>query len=242
MVLIPGTALGQEAGSKTPTIAAVIPPQPRIIKKSADAISIPSGAVSSIEKYQTQPTASASATIGSRFGYRRDPFTRRSRFHSGLDIKAAAGEPIAASLSGTVQYAGWYHGYGNWVIVDHGGGVTTHYAHLSVFAVEDGQKVERGTLVGYAGRTGRATSPHLHYELRVDNTPVNPLEPLALSESSEFFKQPKQPATNKSPQPATAEPVRTPQSVNQEKQQVPESVEGRTSLLKTAIKRINCKI
>lgn len=242
MVLVPGIALGQEAGSESSTVATVIPPQPRILKKAADAISIPSSVVSSIDKYQTQPATSAGATIGSRFGYRRDPFTRRSRFHSGLDIKAAAGDPVGASLSGTVQYAGWYHGYGNWVIVDHGGGVTTHYAHLSAFAVEVGQKVERGTLVGYAGRTGRATSPHLHYELRIDNNPVNPLEPLALNESSEFFKQLKQPATVKSPAPATAEPVRAPQRVNQEKQPISESFEGRTNLLKPAVKRINCKI
>src|SRR5262249_21594748 len=107
---------------------------------------------------------STNAKVGSTFGYRRDPFTRREKFHSGCDIKAHWGQPVGASLPGTVQFAGWYHGYGNMIIVEHGGGVATHYAHLSSFAVEPGQRVERGTIIGYAGSTGRATSPHLHYE------------------------------------------------------------------------------
>ena len=131
---------------------------------------------------------STNAKVGSSFGYRVDPFTRRGRFHSGCDIKAHWGQPVGASLPGTVQFAGWSHGYGNLIIVEHGGGVATHYAHLSSFAVEPGQHVDRGSIIGYAGSTGRATSPHLHYEVRIDGAAVNPLDPIALDESSEFFK------------------------------------------------------
>ena len=88
-----------------------------------------------------------------------------------------------------MQFAGWYHGYGNLIIVAHGGGVTTHYAHLSSFDVEVGARVERGTIIGRAGSTGRATSPHLHYEVRLDGNALNPFQPLALESTSDYFKQ-----------------------------------------------------
>jgi len=138
-------------------------------------------------KYEARPVIST-AQVGSTFGYRSDPFTGRARFHAGCDIKAHWGESVGASLAGMVQYAGWYHGYGNLIIINHGGGVTTHYAHLSSFDVQVGQRVERGQIVGRAGSTGRATSPHLHYELRVDGNPVNPFQPLALDPTSDYFK------------------------------------------------------
>jgi murein DD-endopeptidase MepM/ murein hydrolase activator NlpD len=140
-------------------------------------------------KYEQRPAIASNASVGSDFGYRRDPFTRRAKFHSGVDIKARWGDPIGASESGTVQFAGWYHGYGNLIIVAHGGGITTHYAHLSSFDVQPGARVERGTIVGRAGSTGRATSPHLHYEVRLDGNPLNPFQPLALEASSDYFKQ-----------------------------------------------------
>ncbi|HET9917502.1 MAG TPA: M23 family metallopeptidase [Candidatus Binatia bacterium] len=138
-------------------------------------------------RYEERPVISSTVKVGSSFGYRVDPFTGRAKFHSGADIKAAWGDPVAASLSGVVKFAGWHSGYGNLMIVDHGGGVTTHYAHLSSFAVAVGTKVGRGTVIGAAGSTGRSTSPHLHYEVRIDDNPVNPLTPLALDASSEFF-------------------------------------------------------
>jgi murein DD-endopeptidase MepM/ murein hydrolase activator NlpD len=140
-------------------------------------------------KYESRPVIST-AQVGSSFGYRSDPFTGRARFHSGCDIKARWGDSVGASLGGIVQYVGWYHGYGNIVIVNHGSGVTTHYAHLSSFDVQVGQRVERGQIVGRAGATGRATSPHLHYELRIDGNPVNPFQPLALDPTSDYFKRP----------------------------------------------------
>jgi murein DD-endopeptidase MepM/ murein hydrolase activator NlpD len=172
----------------------IIPPAPYITKRRLYGIVIPpdaaqkAGAAPAFEPfYEERPAATSSVKIGSLFGYRRDPFTRRARFHAGVDIKAKWGDPVAASHPGTIQFAGWYHGYGNLVIVDHGGGVTTYYAHLSSFELGVGEKVGRGTIVGYAGRTGRATSPHLHYEVRLEGNPVNPLQPLALDPSNEFF-------------------------------------------------------
>jgi len=167
--------------------SAVIPPAPLIIKKNPNAISIPQVDGKPGAKFEERNAVATTAKVGSSFGYRRDPFTRRERFHSGLDIKARLGDPVGASLGGVVRYAGWYHGYGNVVIVEHGGGVATHYAHLSAFAVEVGQEVARGTIVGYAGSTGRATSPHLHYEVRIAGNPVNPLEAVALDSDSEYF-------------------------------------------------------
>lgn len=174
---------------------AVIPPAPVIVKRSTNAIMIPvdgagTGSKPNPEsKYEERPAVSSSVSVGSVFGYRRDPFTRRAKFHSGVDIKARWGDPVGASQAGIVQFAGWYHGYGNLIVVAHGGGLATHYAHLSSFDVEAGARVERGTIIGRAGSTGRATSPHLHYELRLDGNPLNPFQPLALDPSSEYFKQ-----------------------------------------------------
>ena len=171
----------------------VIPPAPVIVKRSANAIAIPvdgsPASAKSDSKYEERPAVSSGPSVGSVFGYRRDPFTRREKFHSGVDMKARWGDPVGASQAGVVQFAGWYHGYGNMIIVAHGGGVTTHYAHLSSFYVEVGTRVERGTIIGRAGSTGRATSAHLHYELRFDGNPLNPFQPLALDPSSDYFRQ-----------------------------------------------------
>ena len=174
---------------------AVIPPAPVIVKRSTNSIQIPVEGASPgpnanpASKYEERPVISSNVSVGSDFGYRRDPFTRRAKFHAGVDIKARWGDPVGASQAGIVQFAGWYYGYGNMVIVAHGGGVTTHYAHLSSFDVEFGTRVERGTIIGRAGSTGRATSPHLHYEVRLDGNPLNPFQPLALEPSSDYFKQ-----------------------------------------------------
>jgi murein DD-endopeptidase MepM/ murein hydrolase activator NlpD len=167
--------------------SAIIPPAPNVVKIKENAILIPADSVSSEPKFEEQ--VASNVKVGSLYGYRRDPFTRRAKFHSGVDIKARWGDPVAASHAGTVQFAGWFSGYGNLVIVNHGGGVTTYYAHLSSFDVVVGDRVERGVIVGRAGSTGRATSPHLHYEVRLDGNPVNPFQPLALPPSSDYFKQ-----------------------------------------------------
>jgi murein DD-endopeptidase MepM/ murein hydrolase activator NlpD len=165
------------------------------MRRKPNVITIPVGDPPELDEaeselaYEEQPVASSNLRIGSTYGYRRDPFTRRARFHSGLDIKARWGQPVGASHPGIVQFAGWYYGYGNLLIVDHGGGVTTYYAHLASFELGVGDKVTRGAIVGYAGSTGRATSPHLHYEVRFEGNSVDPLQPLALDPSSGYFSR-----------------------------------------------------
>jgi murein DD-endopeptidase MepM/ murein hydrolase activator NlpD len=99
---------------------------------------------------------------------------RWGRMHEGIDIGAGYGTPIAAAASGTVIYAGWMGGYGNLIIIDHGGGIATAYGHQSSFAVGGGQ-VSQGQTIGYVGCTGHCFGPHLHFEVRVNGSPVDPL-------------------------------------------------------------------
>ncbi|MCY3806385.1 MAG: peptidoglycan DD-metalloendopeptidase family protein [bacterium] len=99
---------------------------------------------------------------------------RWGRMHEGIDIAAAHGDPIHSAESGRVDYAGWIGGYGNTVIVDHGGGMTTLYGHMQGFAVSPGQTVSIGQVLGYVGNSGFSQGPHLHFEVRIDGAPVNP--------------------------------------------------------------------
>jgi murein DD-endopeptidase MepM/ murein hydrolase activator NlpD len=108
------------------------------------------------------------------FGQRIDPFSGEGAYHTGVDISAPAGTPVRATADGIVAHAGWLGGYGRLVVIDHGSGIHTYYAHLSRINVMDGQEVRRNETVGALGGTGRATAPHLHYEVRVAKTPVNP--------------------------------------------------------------------
>jgi murein DD-endopeptidase MepM/ murein hydrolase activator NlpD len=112
--------------------------------------------------------------IGSSFGQRQDPINGEGAFHSGVDIEAPFGTPVRASGEGEVTGGSMGAGYGRQVILDHGHGVMTIYGHLSSTAVFPGQHISRGQVIGYVGQTGRATGPHLHYEVRVHNAPVNP--------------------------------------------------------------------
>ena len=114
------------------------------------------------------------ATVTSEYGYRVHPVYGSRRLHSGMDIGAAGGTPIAASNSGVVIFAGRQGGYGNTIIVDHGGGITTLYAHQSRLGASVGQQVGRGDIIGFVGATGTATGNHLHFEVRVNGTPTNP--------------------------------------------------------------------
>jgi murein DD-endopeptidase MepM/ murein hydrolase activator NlpD len=110
-------------------------------------------------------------------GGRRNPFSGRGwEYHEGQDIDAAYGTPVLAAASGKVIIAQYQRGYGNVVYVDHGNGLSTRYGHLSEINVNVGQSVERGVMVGKVGSTGRSTGPHLHYEVRINNQPVNPRE------------------------------------------------------------------
>ncbi|MCX7753428.1 MAG: M23 family metallopeptidase [Blastocatellia bacterium] len=113
--------------------------------------------------------------LNARFGIRRNPFGEGYEFHTGVDIEARHGEPVRATADGAVVFAAYWGGYGNLVILDHGNGLTTFYGHLSRITVRVGQTVKRGQIVGRAGSTGRSTGPHVHYEVRVNDRPVNPL-------------------------------------------------------------------
>jgi murein DD-endopeptidase MepM/ murein hydrolase activator NlpD len=108
------------------------------------------------------------------FGERTDPFSGEGAMHTGVDISAPTGTPVRTAADGIVTFAGWNSGYGQMVVVDHGGGYETYYAHLSRFAVVEGQEVRRGEQIGAVGSTGRVTAPHLHYEVRIGGAPVNP--------------------------------------------------------------------
>lgn len=124
-------------------------------------------------------------TLEAGFGGRRNPFSGMGyEFHSGQDIEAPWGAPVVAGASGTVSFVGWQNGYGQLVIVDHGGGLTTRYGHLSHIDVELGQVLSRAQLLGKVGSTGRSTGPHLHYEVRINDQPVNPQQYLLLSMKS----------------------------------------------------------
>ena len=113
--------------------------------------------------------------LSSSFGNRRDPFTGGRDFHPGLDISASYGQAVIAPASGTVSSAGWTGNYGNLVVLEHGFGITTKFGHLSRFRVMNGQQVNRGDIIGYVGSTGRSTSPHLHYEIWMNDKLTNPL-------------------------------------------------------------------
>jgi murein DD-endopeptidase MepM/ murein hydrolase activator NlpD len=108
------------------------------------------------------------------FGERMDPFSGEGAMHTGVDISAPTGAPVHATADGIVTRAAWSNGYGQLVVVDHGGGYETYYAHLSRFTVVEGQEVRRGEQIGAVGSTGRVTAPHLHYEVRIGGAPVNP--------------------------------------------------------------------
>jgi murein DD-endopeptidase MepM/ murein hydrolase activator NlpD len=114
--------------------------------------------------------------LSSSMGNRADPFTGEKDFHPGLDISADKGDPVYATADGKVVNASAAGNYGNLVILDHGYGLETRYGHLSAFKVQEGQTVKRGDLVGLVGSTGRATSSHLHYEVRANGRILNPLQ------------------------------------------------------------------
>ena len=128
--------------------------------------------------------------INNEFGFRRNPFGGRSyEFHPGLDIDGERGESVFAPSSGTVTKAGYSGGYGNMIEIDHGNGITTRYGHLSKIEIEAGDVVTKGQLIGLIGSTGRSTGPHLHYELRLNDRPIDPWHLLPQSENSAATQQ-----------------------------------------------------
>ena len=132
-----------------------------------------------VEEYEERMAATpdiwpTEGRITSGFGTRRDPFTRATNFHSGVDIANDRGTKIYATADGTVANASYQGGYGRVIEIDHGYGYLTLYAHLNSKKVSEGEEVEKGEVIGRMGSTGRSTGPHLHYEVHVNGSPVDP--------------------------------------------------------------------
>jgi hypothetical protein len=114
--------------------------------------------------------------ISSAFGYRIHPMTGRTEYHSGIDISNHLGTTVIATADGIVKHAGWFGGYGQLVVINHGYGYSTFYGHLSKILAKPGARIKKGTKLGLIGSTGISTGPHLHYEVRYMNKPQNPLK------------------------------------------------------------------
>lgn len=123
--------------------------------------------------------------ITGSFGERLDPFSGEGAFHTGVDISSDYGDGVRAGGDGVVTHAEEHAGYGRLVVVDHGFGVATWYGHLSSFSVAPGMRVRRGDLIGYVGVSGRTTGPHVHYEVRINGAPVNPMRYLRNSSAAD---------------------------------------------------------
>ena len=127
------------------------------------------------------------ARLTSDYGIRTHPVLGGKRKHNGIDLAAPTGTPIYATADGYVSKAGPFSSYGNYVSIEHGAGLETRYAHMSRVVAHEGARVQKGDLIGYVGSTGRSTGPHLHYEIRVDGNPVNPIPYMAQSPAQAAF-------------------------------------------------------
>lgn len=150
------------------------------LEKNASVVGIPTSGIRMMPALQLSSLGIAPTLwpvvgeITGHFGERLDPFSGEGAFHAGLDIASHYGDDVRATADGVVYEVGRKSGYGRVIIVDHGFGVTTWYGHLSAFNTQIGMHVKAGDVIGYEGQSGRSTGPHLHYEVRIYNTPVNP--------------------------------------------------------------------
>jgi murein DD-endopeptidase MepM/ murein hydrolase activator NlpD len=161
-------------GKLVPTFAESV--QDYDFLRTTNLLALPSRSSGMLRPVGAQPSMwPVQGLITGPFGKRSDPFSEEGAFHKGVDISVPSGTPVHVTADGMVMQAEFVTGgYGRLVVVDHGGGIQTYYAHLSRIYVHAGQEVRRGDLVGAAGSTGRVTAPHLHYEVRVGGTPMNP--------------------------------------------------------------------
>jgi murein DD-endopeptidase MepM/ murein hydrolase activator NlpD len=146
--------------------------------------------------------------LAARHGYRTSPFTGAREFHEGVDIAAPVGTLIRATAAGTVRFAGVVGSYGNVVVLDHGGGVRTLYAHNSSHRVRVGQRVQRGDIIAAVGATGRTTGSHVHYEVQVNGAPADPLR-FAIDTSGVLMADLPGPADSSKPCPGVPGPSPT---------------------------------
>jgi murein DD-endopeptidase MepM/ murein hydrolase activator NlpD len=150
------------------------------LKKNAAAIAISAGGLRIVPAFSFADSTYTPAIwpvlghITDSFGERLDPFSGEGAFHTGVDVASDYGAPVHATADGVVISAENHAGYGRVVVVDHGFGITTWYAHLSSFSTIAGTRLKRGQVIGYCGISGRSTGPHVHYEVRMNNAPVNP--------------------------------------------------------------------
>jgi murein DD-endopeptidase MepM/ murein hydrolase activator NlpD len=159
--MTPQAAGGATGTSATPTLADLR--QLPIVNEIARAMS---GAVGELKL--------PASTVTSAYGWRQDPLTGEAKFHKGIDLRAAEGSDVAAAGAGRVTFAGASGGYGTTVVVEHANGLSTRYAHLSEVRVQAGEEIAAGQVIGLAGSTGRATAPHLHFEVLEDGVQVDP--------------------------------------------------------------------
>ena len=150
------------------------------LKRNAAVIAISSGglrlmpAMSFADSSYTPSIWPVLGHITDSFGERLDPFSGEGAFHTGVDVASDYGAPVHATADGIITIAENHAGYGRLVVIDHGFGITTWYAHLSSFSAVPGARIKRGEVVGYTGISGRSTGPHVHYEVRMNNAPINP--------------------------------------------------------------------
>jgi hypothetical protein len=150
------------------------------LKRNAAVIAVSSGglrlmpAMSFADSSYTPSSWPVLGHITDSFGERLDPFSGEGAFHTGVDVASDYGAPVHATADGIITIAENHAGYGRLVVIDHGFGITTWYAHLSSFSAVPGARVKRGEVVGYTGISGRSTGPHVHYEVRMNNAPINP--------------------------------------------------------------------
>jgi murein DD-endopeptidase MepM/ murein hydrolase activator NlpD len=129
-----------------------------------------------LQTYRILSARPVPGKITSDFGFRRDPIHHRLKYHKGIDFRGDRGTPIRAAAAGLVTLAQRWGGYGNCVVIDHGAGIETRYGHMTRFRVKQGDYVAANAFIGTVGETGRATGPHLHFEIREQGRPINPLD------------------------------------------------------------------